>query len=362
MDSEQKSTWITLFFLTYVIFCSKVLISQVIIDQTYADLLKYTYTGLFFVLLGFTTAKVNLKEKALLGGLSIFCILSFLINKTAWLYALIVIVILALQCSRIYLKAICQCVFYGNVCILILIIPFLFNADSLYMTDDRYGERLALGFQQANITAMFLVFIYVSFTWFLHMQFKGGLYKVVISFFTLLAILFIIDLTKSRTSEVLLIIYYIGVTLSFIFKRSHFNRFYFTALVSLLICIVGFQFYTAFNYSSNLLPLNIIFSGRLSFSNYLYQSVGIPNILFGIDTEPYNPIDFFFIAFVYGAGLVVSLFIMMIFIWKLRLLQCDLFAINIILLCLLTTLTEKQLLTPFCCLFLYIVYAKKQNV
>lgn len=361
MVSENKSTWGILFFLTYVIFCSKVLISQVIIDQTYADLLKYTYTGLFFILLILTAIKLSFKEKLVLSVLSVFCVISFLISKTAWLYALIVIVILAMQCSRLVLKIVCQYIFYGNICISILIIPFLLNADSLYMHDDRYGERLTLGFQQANITAMFLVFMYVSFVWYLHEKFKGRLYKFLASFFTLLLALYLIDLTKSRTSEVLLVIFFVGVVFSFIFEKYRFNRWYYISLVIMLLSIIVFQFYTAINYNSSMVPLNIIFSGRISFSSFLYQSVGLPRLLYGIDTEPYNPIDFFFIAFFYGSGLFISISLIYIFIKKLKTLDCDLFAINIIILCLFTTLTEKQLLTPFCCLILYIVYAKKNE-
>lgn len=361
MVVENKPVWVILFFLTYVIFCSKVLISQVIIDQTYADILKYTYTGLFFILMALTALKISFKEKIVLSMLFIFCILSFLINKTAWLYALIVIVILTMQCSRVTLKGVCQCIFYANICIAVLIIPFLLNADSLYMIDDRYGQRLTLGFQQANITAMFLVFMYVSFVWYLHENFSGRLIKLLTSFLVLLLFLYIVDLTKSRTSEVLLLIFFIGVIFSFVFNKARFNQWHYRLLVVMLLSIIIFQFYTAINYNASMLPLNIIFSGRISFSNFLYQSVGFPKILYGIDTEPYNPIDFFFIAFFYGAGLFVAVSMIFIFIKKLKTLECDLFAINIIILCLLTTLTEKQLLTPFCCLILYIVYAKKKS-
>lgn len=58
--------------------------------------------------------------------------------------------------------------------------------------------------------------------------------------------------------------------------------------------------------------LNQALTGRIWFSWQMFQAVGLPNPLFGMNIEPYKPVDFFFIAMFYSAGGIAS--VVMLFV------------------------------------------------
>ncbi|HHQ4289414.1 TPA: hypothetical protein ACSP2C_004683, partial [Escherichia coli] len=81
-------------------------------------------------------------------------------------------------------------------------------------------------------------------------------------------------------------------------------------------------------------------------SSFLYQGVGLPKFIYGIDIEPYSPIDFFFIAYFYSLGIGLSLFLLLIFIKRLSNIKFNLALFAICIGGLLSTLTERQFLIP----------------
>lgn len=73
------------------------------------------------------------------------------------------------------------------------------------------------------------------------------------------------------------------------------------------------QRYTLGNNPALDVLLNQALTGRIWFSWQMFQAVGLPNPLFGMNIEPYKPVDFFFIAMFYSAGGIASVVMLLLF-------------------------------------------------
>lgn len=93
--------------------------------------------------------------------------------------------------------------------------------------------------------------------------------------------------------------------------------------------------------------LNQALTGRIWFSWQMYQAVGLPNPLFGMNIEPYKPVDFFFIAMFYSAGGIASVVMLFCYFHLLgNMRRLSRFMRWVVVVFLLTTLTETYFLVP----------------
>ncbi|MEN3753688.1 hypothetical protein ABC733_16810 [Mangrovibacter sp. SLW1] len=250
----------------------------------------------------------------------------------------------------------------GNVFNLLLILPFtLFSKYPLYAPDEVYGVRATFGFYNPNIAAMFILTICMSVCWFLKERSRDRITFLTLSTLISAGGFVLIEMTKSRTSEALLLILMLGVILSTLYPRPVFRRLFFLSISLLIIGIIYFQFNAIKNYDPSVPDLNVLLSGRLSLGNALYMNVGAPNLLYGIDIEDFTPIDFFYVAYFYTNGILLSVLTIYLITRRIHQVKFNFLEIAIIAITVLTTLTERQILSPNCCLLIYIVYSRRKN-
>jgi hypothetical protein len=93
--------------------------------------------------------------------------------------------------------------------------------------------------------------------------------------------------------------------------------------------------------------LNQALTGRIWFSWQMFQAVGLPNPLFGMNIEPYKPVDFFYIAMFYSAGGIASVVMLSCYFQLLgNMRRLSRFMRWVVAVFLLTTFTETYFLVP----------------
>lgn len=127
--------------------------------------------------------------------------------------------------------------------------------------------------------------------------------------------------------------------------------------IVLTLVIVGFQFASVMLWGSNpALTSSEPCVDRASLVlRQMFQSVGLPNPLFGMNIEPYKPVDFFFIAMFYSAGGIASAVMLFCYFHLLgNMRKLSRFMRWVVVVFLLTTLTEtyfwsRYLTCRYCC-------------
>ncbi|EMM6760155.1 hypothetical protein ROS60_002003 [Pluralibacter gergoviae] len=360
MLDKKATSWDFMFVLLYVFFSAKVLVSTTTIDPSYSDFLKYFFTILFFGVMGISAIFINKKELFFFTVIGLFCLLTFFISKSAAIYASMVMVFLSIVSKRIDHKKISLLCLVGNFLLVLIILPFLLQSNTQYMVDYRYGLRYTFGFYHPNYTGIVLLYMYISLCWFFSNYIQRRIICFLLYTIIVIPIVFIIDTTKSRTAEFLLLIYYISISISIIFNKKSLRKLSFIAIALSIILIIGFQFYTAMNYSNGgLIFLNEILAGRISLSSYVFQNFGLPPFLYGLNIESYEPIDFFFIELFYTNGVLVSSILVFLVLIKVRNIQLSISELIIILVCIITTLTQRFILVPCFGYALFIIFSKR---
>ena len=363
MFGKKTTMWEITFVLLYLFFSAKVLISTTTIDSTYSDFLKYFYTALFFGVMFFSSIFIKKTELIFFVFIGFFCLLTFFISKSAAIYASMVMVFLSIISQRIEYKKISLLCLIGNLCLVIITLPFLLQSDTQYMSDYRYGLRYTYGFYHPNYTGIVLLYMYISLCWFFSNYINKKIICFILYTITIIPIILIIDATKARTAEILLFLYYIAIAISIVIKDLKVRKVSFIAVFLSIALILIFQFYTAINYSNGGLNiLNEILAGRVSLSSYVYQNFGIPPLLYGLNIESYEPIDFFFIELFYTNGLLISILLIGIVLIKVKEAQLTLSELLIVLVCIVTTLTQRFILVPCFGYALFIIFSKRDIV
>lgn len=359
----KYNEWDVIFVFIYVLFSSKILISATTIEQSYSDFMKYLYTFLFFCIMGVSALKIKKTELLFFGIIGFICLITFFLSKSAAIYATLVVIFISFIVKRIDYRKVSFLCLVGNFIIAGMIVPFLFSSDIQSTFDYRYGLRDTFGFYNPNYAGIILLFIYISVCWFLG-DFLSNSLICFILYTILLPVIFIaIEKTISRTSELLLVIYYLMIVCSLLTKKIKVRRLSSIVFFIAFVLIITFQFYTAINYTPVLMSdLNSSFAGRLSLSNYLYQGVGLPNIFYGTNIEQYQPIDFFFIELVYTNGWFVSIWITYLYFKCLMRINISISEMAVIMACIATALTQKVILIPCCAYLIYIVFSKREDI
>lgn len=362
MVKQDNMTWIILFFLAYVAFCSKVFITQLALDDAILDFLKYFYSLIFLCCFIYALTRLDSKEVVFYIIIFVFFIYTYLQSKTTAGYSILALSYFAVICKRLNSKETAGIVLLGNIFNILLVLPFTFFTEyPLYAPDEVYGIRATFGFYNPNIAAMLILTICMSVCWFLKERSRGRITFLTLSTLIIICGFFLIEMTKSRTSAALLLILLAGVISSTLYPRAAFRRLFFLSITLLVVGIIFFQFHSIKNYDPSVPDLNVLLSGRLSLGNTLYVNMGTPDLLYGIDIDSFTPIDFFYVAYFYTNGILLSMLTIYLIIRRIQRIKFDFLEMSIIVITILTTLTERQILSPHCCLLVYIIYSQRND-
>lgn len=338
-----------------------VIISKIGIEQDYLTFIRYSFLIISLAIMGFSSFLLNTKEKYFLAFTLSSCVLTLYFSHSTWSILLLSCSYLCIYCKRIEIKDLAKSIFISNCILFLFAIMFIFLSDVWGSFDPRYGIRVTYGFTSPNIPAMYMLSFYISVNFFLHYIVRNKSISILFSTFAFIISYSLIDPTISRTSLGFLFISYILYLMTIFFDWWSFKKIYSIFTVVFVSFVAVFQLYVAFNYNSALSGLNILLSNRIGLSSMLYQAVGYPKFLYGIDIEPYTPLDFFFIAYFYSTGWFCGVFYFYIFMKKLLSTKINIVTFGILLSCLLSTITERQFLIPLCSVALFIVFSKSRN-
>lgn len=351
-----------IFYLFLVCYCFSslaVIVSKIGLDQTYINLLRYSFLIFSICIMAFSTIYFTYKEKSVIIISVISCTLTIVLSHSTWSIVLINSLYLIIYCRRLTLSDIASAIMFGNIVILIFTLPLVFFSDTWGAFDPRYGIRATYGFTSPNIVAMYLFSLYAGLMLYLYACIKSKV--VAVLFLTLfLAILsLLINDTVSRTSILFLILSYVFFIFSLFSNWNKKHKFLSYSTATILIIICSFQVYTSFNYNADMGVINLALSNRIGLGSFLFQGEGLPKFAYGIDIEPYSPIDFFFIAYIYSLGIFFSAFLFILLLMRLCSIKINMAIFAICIGGILSTLTERQFLIPLCSIMLYIVYSKE---
>lgn len=355
---ENESLFFYLFLTCYFFSSLAVVVAKIGLEQDYINFLRYSFLILSILIMAFTTVFLSFREKVVIAVTVISCGLTILLSHSTWSIVLINSLYLVMYSRRLKLQNIANAIIIGNIGILICTLPLLSFSDSWGSFDPRYGIRSTYGFTSPNIVAMYLFSMYTGLMLYLYACIKSKSVAILLLTFFLVMFFILINDTVSRTSLFFLILSYFVFLFSLFFswKKNRVILSYCSALFVIMILI--FQVYTSFNYNAELGAINLALSNRIGLSSFLFQGVGFPNAIYGIDIEPYSPIDFFYIAYIYSLGYFLSAFLLILFIIRLCSIKMNMAIFAICIGGLLSTLTERQFLIPLCSIMLYIIYSK----
>ncbi|WER22211.1 hypothetical protein P2E05_19610 [Providencia stuartii] len=239
-------------------------------------------------------------------------------------------------------------------------------SDYYFLFDDRFGERFTGGLDNPNTLGQYSLMFFNSIALYLeskNINTRSKLPIVTIVFSFTLAVLY---LTYSRTSLYLCISLYILFLFSLLKKQNSTlqNRLLIKkvlVLTSIFFIALQFFFISFFKDISVLFIVNELLTSRLWFGNILYNDLGIPPLLHGVNIEQYLPIDFYFIQTIYSLGIIPFTVLFYITLKKLITTPLTLFMAFSILIMLLETMTETYFSVPFYSISLFIIFSKKQN-
>jgi hypothetical protein len=243
--------------------------------------------------------------------------------------------------------------------VLFVAVPYILYTDSFVYLDERYGNRLTLGFENPNTLAYYLFSLFAMLLCLLdRATISLGVKNCAALFFACL-VLPLLFYTYSRTYLVLacllLVLFWLAPLLRFTPGR--------TACGLLLCMTLAMQFISVGLWGTYPLLdawLNQILTGRIWFSWQMYQAQGLPHLLFGQNIESYKPIDFFYFAFFYSGGVLVSLLLLFCYCKLLRnVVFLSRFMRWVIAVFLLTTLTETYFMVPVFNISLLLLYQVK---
>ncbi|WP_251927547.1 hypothetical protein [Raoultella planticola] len=360
-SNTSEKIFFLLFITCYFFSSIAVVVAKIGLEQDYINFIRYVFLVVSLVIMAFSTFLLSFKEKIVIVITFISCSLTILLSHSTWSIVLINSLYLAMYCKRLSLVNVANAIMGGNFCILVMTLPLLLFSDSWGSFDPRYGIRATYGFTSPNIVAMYLFSFYSGLMLYLYAVVKSK--AIAFFFLTLCLIIFslLINDTVSRTSLLFLFLSYLVFLVSLLFSWTRSWKLLSYSSMFLIVFILIFQIYTSFNYNSDMGLINLALSNRIGLSSFLYQGLGIPKFIYGIDIEPYSPIDFFFIAYVYSLGIGLSLFLLVLFLKRLCNIKMSLPLFAICIGGLLSTLTERQFLIPLCSVMLYIIYSKSLN-
>lgn len=368
MIKEKNNRFNYIFFLIfYTLYCVKSGWFSLAISESFFISLKDILNIVLLFLLLLSILLLNCRKKQIF--LILFMVFSFvnifIFNNKSY-FGYLFIVSLMIYASTINWNILIKIIILANILTILsttMMTPF---SDYYFLFDDRFGERFTGGLDNPNTLGQYSLMFFNSIALYLeskNINTRSKLPIVTIVFSFTLAVLY---LTYSRTSLYLCISLYILFLFSLLKKQNSTlqNRLLIKkvlVLTSIFFIALQFFFISFFKDISVLFIVNELLTSRLWFGNILYNDLGIPPLLHGVNIEQYLPIDFYFIQTIYSLGIIPFTVLFYITLKKLITTPLTLFMAFSILIMLLETMTETYFSVPFYSISLFIIFSKKQN-
>ena len=349
------------FFIIYFIYCFKSMLFYLSLDKNiideYIDILNIALVLISSIAVLYS----NLRIKIIFSFIILFIFLNLFIEKNTYVISYIVIFSLCTLSAQISWEKIITTTLLTH-CFIILFIafPMVFFSQHFFIQDERFGERFTAGFEHPNTYGQYVVFIFTVFTLYLDTCTKNHFLQWIFGCLAALVLCIGVYYSYSRTTNYILFILLIYFTLTRFLKSTPFNSSFLSRFwILLTLGIIIFQFYSIIFYQTmnNGVKLNEILSGRLWYGNNLYAQVGSPRLLIGTNIDDFLPIDFFFIKYIYGLGVFVSIISVFVAYKFVRKNKYTWYVWGCLFSMLIVSISESYLTTPFFCIALFIIFS-----
>lgn len=339
------------FFIIYFLYGFKSILISVGINDPIFDVVKSIFNATSLIMVFFIFLLSNHKEKLFIILMSFLLLFNYVVFKNYYLYQYLIMIPMLFMTSRMGVKEVINIMAVCNVTIFFFLIPFLFMSDVWSVSDLRYGQRLTYGFLHPNVGAQFLFSTFIIIYGSVALKIKKSIGKFILLIIVSSCFYFIIDLTKTRTSSITMLMSTLGFFLAIVFNKKlqgvELRKYKYLVLI-LILTIFLFQFYSVINFRSSpiISQVNIMLSNRVGFSNNIYSNLGLPSLLHGVNIDEYYPIDFFFTGYFYSVGWVLGGVGIIAFISKFNNRKSNPEVVVIIVSCVITTMTEFHFQIP----------------
>lgn len=317
--------------------------------------------GIMLLYVGYAFTVATRREKGLLGGFILLFMLNMATGHGDYLFG-VVFSIAFLILSRVDLPragAIFVIAYVSSAALVAL--PYLLYTDSFVYLDERYGNRLTLGFDNPNTLAYYLFALLAMLLCLLDRAALSRGIKNLTALLLAVMLLPILMYSYSRTYLLLALLLVALFWLAPLWRLAPGRKFCSVLLLTLLLI----QFVSVLRWGAN--PaldalLNQALTGRIWFSWQMFQALGLPNPLFGQNIDAYKPVDFFYFALFYSAGALASLWLLWVYCRLLaNLAFLSRFMRWVVAVFLLTTFTETYFLVPVFNISLLLLYRAKKD-
>ncbi|MBV6693114.1 hypothetical protein [Serratia quinivorans] len=343
-----------------ILFFFKSFITSGEFDSNFIDKEIVALNGLMLLYVGYSFFIATLLEKIIFSFFSLLFIMNIATGNGDYLFGVVFNISFLVLFRRLHLYHGCEifvaAYFFSAI---FMVAPYLLYSGSFVYFDERYGDRLTLGFHNPNTMAYYL---FSLFTMALCLLDKSRFEKParnLVAFIISLILTPILAYSYSRTYLVLSLLLLLLFLISPLFHLSPGTK---TCRI-LMLSLLAFQFFSVILWGIN--PdidalVNKALTGRIWFSWKMFQSLGPPNLLFGGNIESYKPIDFFYFAMSYSAGILSSSILLYIY-YKLlgNMPELSVFMRWVVVFYLFTTLTETYFLVPVFNISLLLLYGQK---
>lgn len=352
------------FFIIYFIYCFKSMLFYLSLDKNVVD--EYIDALNIILLLTSCIAMLysKLSIKIIFSFLILFVFLNLLFEKNTYAIVYIVIFSLCTLSAQISWERVITTTLLTHCAIILFItLPMVFFSQHFYIQDERFGERFTAGFEHPNTYGQYVVFIFTVFTLYLDTCTKNHFLQWVFGCLVALFLCVGVYYSYSRTTNYILFILLLYFSLTRLFKSTPFKSLFLSRVwLILTLGIITFQFYSIIFYQTmnNGIKINEILSGRLWYGNAMYVQIGIPKLFIGTNIDDFLPIDFFFIKYIYGLGIfvsIISIYFAYKFICKN---EYTWYVWGCLFSMLIVSISESYLTTPFFCIALFIIFSNSR--
>lgn len=356
-ESQVVSTMVFTFLLLF--FCKTFLTSGAFNNALISQFVM-VFNGVLLLYIGYALAIARWREKLVLAVVILLFTLNLASGHGDYLFGVVYSIALLILFRRIGFARGGRLFVVAYVLAVILVaVPFFLYTESFVYLDERYGNRLTLGFDNPNTLAYYVFSLFAMLLCLLDRTKFGLGVKNTLALACAIVLLPALIFSYSRTYLLLALLLLVLFWLAPLLRATPGRK----LCTLLLVMILGMQFISVARWGSN--PLldelfNQLLTGRVWFAWQLYQAQGLPNFLFGQNIAAYKPIDFFYFALFYSGGVLVSLLLLFCYCQLLRNLEfLSRFMRWVVAIFLLTTLTETYFLVPVFNVSLLLLYQGK---
>ncbi|AHG22974.2 hypothetical protein Z042_22595 [Chania multitudinisentens RB-25] len=344
MQSQVMPAVVFTFLLIF--FCKTFLTSGAFNNALIGEAVQFL-NGVLLLYIGYALAIASLREKILLSVIILLFMLNLASGHGDYLFGVIYSIAFLIMFKRIGVKR------GGEVfvtayfmAVIVVAIPYMLYIDSFVYLDERYGNRLTLGFDNPNTLAYYVFSLFAMLLCLLDRAAMPLGMKNIAALACAILLLPLLVYSYSRTYLALALLLLCLFWLAPLLRVAPGKK-----LCTLLLCmILGIQFISVLRWGIH--PqwdavLNQVLTGRIWFSWQMYQALGLPNLLLGQNIAAYKPVDFFYFALFYSGGISVSFLLLFGYCQLLRnLVFLSRFMRWVVAVFLLSTLTETYFLVP----------------